>query len=331
MASSSAPPRADRALPGPSSGSGSAAGKTDATADSPAPYQRDRRRQRRREAISGLLFVLPTLVIFGLFKFLPIAGAAAMSLTEYRLNGDVTFLGADNYTRLATDPNFWQSLRVTIAYVLIFVPLIIVVSLAGAVLLDKLVRYAGAFRSLLFIPYLSSFVMAGIIWTWIFSTDGPVNAALAGIGAGKVPFVSGHQLLVLASLAAVSVWKGFGYSMLIFLAGLKSQPAEVHEAARIDGAGPWKAFWHVTLPLLKPVTFFVLVIETIVGFQVFDTIYVMTGGGPNRASHSLIYFLYDEGFKFFDFGYAAAIGVVLFFIVLVLSLGQQRLVERNET
>jgi multiple sugar transport system permease protein len=170
-------------------------------------------------------------------------------------------------------------------------------------------------------------VMAGIIWTWIFSSDGPLNAALSGLGFGRVPFVSGPQVLVLASLAAVSVWKGFGYSMLIFLAGLKGQPAEVHESARIDGASGWRSFWHITLPLLRPVVFFVLVIETIIGFQVFDTIFVMTGGGPNRASHSLIYLLYDEGFKFLDFGYAAAVGVVLFFIVLLLSLVQQRLVE----
>ncbi|MBT2896665.1 carbohydrate ABC transporter permease [Streptomyces sp. McG3] len=289
------------------------------------------RRLRRREAMAGILFVLPTLVIFAVFKFFPIAGAGAMSMTRYRLNGDVTWLGGENYTRLFSDPHFWKSLGVTMSYVLIFVPLIIVVSLVGALLLNKLVRFTGTFRAVLFLPYLSSFVMAGIIWSWIFATDGPLNAALGGIGLSPVPFLTGDQLLVLACLALVSVWKGFGYSMLVFLAGLKAQPAEVHEAARIDGASSWQAFRHVTLPLLKPVLFFVLVIETIIGFQVFDTIYVMTGGGPNRASHSLIYFLYDEGFKFLDFGYAAAIGMVLFVIVLILSLIQRRLVEGKET
>ncbi|KQZ10773.1 sugar ABC transporter permease [Agromyces sp. Root1464] len=288
------------------------------------------RRANRREAVAGLLFILPTLVIFAVFKFLPIGGAGAMSLTEYRLNGDVTFLGAENYTRLFSDPHFWQSLGVTLGYVCIFVPLIIAVSLVGALLLNKLVRYNGVFRALLFVPYLSSFVLAGIIWTWIFAIDGPLNAALETVGLGPVLFLSGEQWLVLASLAMVSVWKGFGYSMLIFLAGLKAQPAEVHEAARIDGANAWKGFWHVTFPLLKPVLFFVLVIETIIGFQVFDTIYVMTAGGPARASYSLIYFLFDEGFKYFDFGYAAAIGIVLFAIVLVLSLVQRRFFEGKE-
>ncbi|GLU88555.1 sugar ABC transporter permease [Agromyces sp. NBRC 114283] len=291
---------------------------------------RSSRLARRREAVAGLLFVLPTLAIFVAFKFLPIAGAGAMSLTEYRLNGDVTFIGGENYARLFSDPNFFKSLGVTLGYVLIFVPLIIVVSLVGALLLNRLVRYSGAFRALLFVPYLSSFVLAGIIWTWIFAVDGPINAALGSVGLGPVLFLSGEQWLVLGSLALVSVWKGFGYSMLIFLAGLKAQPAEVHEAARMDGASAWQGFRHVTLPLLKPVLFFVLVIETIVGFQVFDTIYVMTGGGPARASYSLIYFLFDEGFKFLDFGYAAAIGLVLFAIVLVLSLVQRRFFEGKE-
>ncbi|WP_329126388.1 carbohydrate ABC transporter permease [Streptomyces sp. NBC_01465] len=278
-----------------------------------------------------MLFVLPTLVIFGVFKFLPIAGAGAMSFTRYSLNGDFSWLGTDNYSRLFDDEHFWQSLGVTVSYVLLFVPLIIVVSLVGALLLNKVVRFSGTFRAVLFLPYLSSFVMAGIVWSWIFASDGPLNAALGGLGLGTVPFLSGDQLLVLASLALVAVWKGFGYSMLVFLAGLKAQPAEVHEAARLDGAGTWQAFRYVTLPLLKPVLFFVLVIETITGFQVFDTVYVMTGGGPNLASHSLIYFLYDEAFKFLDFGYASAVGMVLFAIVLVLSLVQRRLVEGKES
>ncbi|MFE7118274.1 carbohydrate ABC transporter permease [Streptomyces sp. NPDC057654] len=289
-----------------------------------------RRRRRRREAAAGILFVLPTLAIFGLFKFLPIAGAAAMSLTRYGLDGEITWQGAGNYTRLFADPYFWKSLGATGAYVLLFVPLIIVIALTGALLLNRLVRFSGTFRSLLFVPYLSSFVMAGIIWSWIFASDGPLNTALHAVGAGPVPFLTGDQWLVLGALALVSVWKGFGYSMLVFLAGLKSQPAEVHEAARIDGASNWQAFRHITLPLLKPVLFFVLVIETIVGFQVFDTVYVMTGGGPNRASLTLLYFLYDEGFKFLDFGYATAVGMVLVAIVLVLSLIQRRFMEGKD-
>lgn len=289
-----------------------------------------KRAARRREALAGLLFVLPTLAIFVVFKFVPILGAAGMSLTKYRLNGDVQVVGADNYVRLFQDDHFWQSLGVTLVYVVIFVPLTIVVSLAGAVLLDRLRRGSGMFRAFLFVPYLCSFVLAGIVWTWMFGTDGPINVALHQLGLGAVPFLTGDQLLVLASLAVVSVWKGFGYSMLVFLAGLKAQPAEVHEAAMLDGASSIQSFMRITLPLLKPVLFFVLVMETIIGFQVFDTIYVMTGGWPARASYSLIYFLYDSGFKFLDFGYAAAIGIVLFLIVLALSIVQRRFFEEKD-
>lgn len=288
------------------------------------------KRSRRQEAISGLLFVLPVLLIFIAFKFLPIAGAAGMSLTKYRVNGDVEFLGLENYQRLLTDDGFWNSLRVTGIYVLIFVPLIITISLLGAVLLNKLTKLEGVFRALLFVPYLSSFVLAGIIWSWLLAADGPLNAAITGLGGDAIPFLTGPQWLVLGSLALVAVWKGFGYSMLVLLAGLKSQPAEVHEAARIDGATGAQAFWNVTLPLLKPVLFFIVIIETIVGFQVFDTMYTMTGGGPASASHSLIYFLYDSAFKFFDFGYAAAVGMVLFLIVLLLSLVQRRFFEGKD-
>ncbi|MEV4898740.1 sugar ABC transporter permease [Nonomuraea sp. NPDC055795] len=158
----------------------------------------------RREALTGLMFVLPTVVIFVLFKFLPIAGAGAMSLTRYRLNGDVEFLGAENYTRLLSDPHFWQSLRVTLGYAALFIPLIIVVSLAGALLLNSLVRASGTFRALLFVPYLSSFVLAGVIWKWIFDQNGPLNAALGGMGIGSVPFLTGDGWLVLASLALVA-------------------------------------------------------------------------------------------------------------------------------
>jgi len=252
-----------------------------------------------------------------------------MSLTRFRVNGGTTFLGTDNYTRLITDDLFWRILGTTVLYVLIFVPLICAVSMVGALLLHSLTRLTGLFRVLLFLPYVTSFVMAGIVWAWIFDAAGPLNTLLQAASLPRVGFLTGSQVLVLASLALVSVWKGFGYACLILLAGLKAQPAEVHEAARIDGANGWQTFWYVTVPMLKPVIFFVLIIETIAGFQVFDTMYVMTGGGPSRASYSLIYLLYDEGFRFFDFGYAAAIGMALFVIVLVLSLIQRRIFEER--
>jgi multiple sugar transport system permease protein len=292
-----------------------------------APTRKRRSVLERRDAFAGVVFVLPVVIIFVMFRFLPIAGAGGMSLTRYGLNGDVDFLGAENYQRLFQDDLFWQSLTVTIMYAVVFVPLMLVVAMVAALMLHSVVKLTGAFRSLLFLPYVTSFVMAGIIWSWIYSTDGPVNALLDSAGLPTIGFITGEQILVLASLAVVSVWKGFGYAMLILLAGLKAQSADVHEAAKIDGASGWQTFWYVTLPMLKPVVFFVLVIETIFAFRVFDTMFVMTGGGPSRASYVLIYFLYDQGFRFFDFGYAAAIGMALFAVVLVLSLVQRRFFE----
>ncbi|RIQ18366.1 carbohydrate ABC transporter permease [Jiangella rhizosphaerae] len=293
----------------------------------PRPSWRD----RVRDPGWGLIFVLPMLVLFVIFRFVPSLGALGMSFTDYRLSGDFSFVGAENYRRLIEDDLFFDSLRVTLLYALMYVPLTLVVSLGTATMLHHVVRGRGLFRGLLFLPYVTSFVMAGIIWIWIYDSNGLVNGVLDRFGLGPAPFLTGNQAMVLGSLAVVSVWKSFGYSMLILLAGLKNIPEDVMEAATLDGAGAWAKFRRITLPLLRPVIFFVLVIETIVAFQVFDTIYVMTGGGPARASYGLVYMLYDQGFKFFDFGYAATIGVMLFLVVLVISLVQRYVLDRENT
>lgn len=288
-------------------------------------------RQRARDPGWGLIFVLPMLVLFVIFRFVPSLGAVGMSFTDYRLSGDFSFIGAENYSRLINDDLFFDSLRVTLLYAVMYVPLTLVVSLGTATMLHHVVRGRGLFRGLLFLPYVTSFVMAGIIWIWMYQSDGLINGLLDGVGLGPVPFLTGSQTMVLGSLAVVSVWKSFGYSMLILLAGLKNIPEDVMEAATLDGAGPWAKFRRITLPLLRPVIFFVLVIETIAAFQVFDTIYVMTGGGPARASYGLVYMLYDQGFRFFDFGYAATIGVTLFVVVFVISLVQRYVLDRENT
>ncbi|MGA4797409.1 carbohydrate ABC transporter permease [Streptomyces lavendulocolor] len=285
---------------------------------------------RRREALVGLAFVAPMLVLFLVFRFGPTLGAAFLSLTDYRLSGEWTFIGAGNYTRLLQDDLFWESLGVTAVYTALYVPMTVLLALGTAVLLHRTLWLRGFFRGLFFLPYVTSIVLAAVIWKWIYEVeDGLINAALRVLGAGPVDFL-GDESLVLPSIAAASAWKGFGYSMLILLAGLQSIPREVAEAATIDGASAWQRFRWVTLPLLRPVLFFVLVIEAIQAFQVFDAMYVMTAGGPVRASYSLVYFLYDSGFKFFDFGYASALGLVLFLIVLVFSLIQRRLIGREE-
>ncbi|WP_049562825.1 carbohydrate ABC transporter permease [Nonomuraea sp. SBT364] len=283
-----------------------------------------------RDPVTGLLFVLPVLVLFLIFRIFPSLGAAGMSLTNWNIGGEWSFVGADNYARLLDDVNFWLSLRVTLVYAAIYVPLTVLVALGTALLLNQVVFMRGLFRGMLFLPYVTSFVLAGIVWRWIYEFDGLINGLIGKMGLGPVAFLE-EASLVLPALAVVSVWKGFGYSMLILLAGLKSIPGSYLEAATVDGAGPWQKFRRITLPLLKPTLFFVLIIETIGAFQVFDTIYVMTGGGPARATYTLIYGIYDHGFRSFDFGYAATWGVVLFAIVLVVSLIQRRFLDRGNT
>ncbi|MFF0243995.1 carbohydrate ABC transporter permease [Streptosporangium sandarakinum] len=287
-------------------------------------------RHRLRDPVTGLLFVLPALVLFLIFRIFPSLGAAGMSLTNWNIGGEWNFIGADNYARLFDDVNFWLSLRVTLVYAVIYVPLTLLVALGTALLLNKVVFMRGLFRGMLFLPYVTSFVLAGVIWRWIYEFDGLINGLLARADLGPVMFLE-QSSLVLPALAVVSVWKGFGYSMLILLAGLKSIPSSYLEAARVDGASAWQRFRRITLPLLKPTIFFVMVIETISAFQTFDTVYVMTGGGPARATYTLIYGIYDLGFRSFDFGYAATWGMVLFAIVLVVSLVQRRFMDRGNT
>ncbi|UFU07596.1 carbohydrate ABC transporter permease [Ruania halotolerans] len=302
-----------------------------------APPRPTRRAGRRPSAATrsgmwaGILFVLPMLVLFIIFRFVPSLGAVGMSLTDYQLSGDFSVVWFDNYARMAGDEVFHGALITTLVYAAIYVPLVVVVSMATALVLNRLVWGTGFFRGALFLPYVTSFVLAGVIWLWIFATDGLINGLIADAGIDPYPFLTGNQLQVLTSLAVVSAWRGFGYSMLILLAGLKNIPEDLLEAATLDGANATQRFVRVTLPLLRPVVFFVLVIETIAAFQVFDTIYVMTGGGPSRASYSLVYALYDQGFKFFDFGYAAAIGVAIFLIVFLISLIQRGFLDRSNS
>lgn len=289
-----------------------------------------RRRRRRREALVGFAFALPMVGLFAVFRLAPVVQSAFLSLTDYHPLGTWRFVGGDNYVRLLGDDTFWRALRVTLTYALLVAPLTVAVSLATALLLHRVVFARGFFRGVLFLPYVTSTVFAAVIWRWIYDVeDGLVNGLLDRLGASPVPFLN-DTALVLPSIAVMSAWKGFGYSMLILLAGLQAIPAEYTEAARLDGASGWRLFTRITLPLLRPVLLFVVVIETIGALQVFGAMYVMTGGGPVQASYSVVFQLYDEGFKFNDFGYASAIGMVLFAVILVISLVQRRLLGREE-
>lgn len=277
---------------------------------------------RRKASVIAMLFVLPYLLLFLGFRILPAIGGIGLSVADYSLTGEISYVGGENFSRLFDDDLFWNALRVTIVYSLIAVPMVVVVSLLMANLASRSVRGIKVYRAAFFLPVITSLVTTAVIWQWIYSSGGPLNWLLGLFGIGPVPWLS-SSLAVLPSLAVVAVWSRFGYDMLILMAGMLDIPQDYYEAAGLDGAGAWQKFWHITLPGLRRPLFFVVILEIVASFQVFDLIYVMTGGGPVIASYSLVYMIYDQGFGYFNFGYASAAGVVLMVITLIVSAVQR--------
>lgn len=291
-----------------------------------------RRRLRRpsaREAGTALLFILPCLALFVVFRFGPAIAGVVLGFTDYTIGGDTGWVGLENFRRLVDDPTFWSAVRVTVVFTLLAVPLSMLASLAMALLTRRAFRGAKIFRSIFFLPVVTSLVLAGVVFTWVFSDGGPWSSLMGGLGLPSGSWLA-DSVLVIPALVFVSVWSRFGYGMLILLARLQEIPAELEEAALTDGASAWQRFRYVTLPQLRPALFFVAIIETTFSFQVFDTVYVMTGGGPVRASYTLVYQLYDQGFRYFDLGYASAIGVALFVMTVVVALIQRLTLGREK-
>ncbi|MGH3730057.1 MAG: carbohydrate ABC transporter permease [Micromonosporaceae bacterium] len=285
---------------------------------------------RTREARAGYLFVLPMLLLFIVFRFAPTVESAFFSFTEFYPGGVPTLVGLDNYTRLLEDPTFWDSLQVTVVFALILVPLTVGMALGTALGLHHVIFWRGFFRGVYFLPYVTSLILAAVIWEWAYDEeDGLINGLLSRFGVEPLSFL-GDSVLVLPAVALMVAWKNFGYSMLILLAGLQAVPPSYVEAARVDGASGMQIFRLIVLPLLRPVLFFVIVINTVIAFQIFEPMYVMTGGGPVHASYTLVYLLYDSGFKYLDFGYASTVGMVLFLIVVTISLAQRYALDREK-
>jgi multiple sugar transport system permease protein len=287
------------------------------------------RQHRRREALTGLAFVLPMLVLFLLFRFGPFLGGVLLAFGKYTLGGGFRWTGTANFGRLASDALFWQSLKVTLVYTVVTVPLLVAVAVAMALLVRRSLPGVRFFRAVFFLPVITSLVLAGVVFIWLFNAGGALPRLLGAIGLYDGSWLTDETLAVVA-IAVVAVWGRFGFDMLIVLARLQDIPRELEEAATMDGAGPWQRFRHLTLPQLRPVFFFLGVVEVIGSFQVFDVVYIMTGGGPGRSTYTLGYMLYDQAFKYFDFGYASAVAVALFVIVLVIALVQRLVLDREE-
>ena len=282
-------------------------------------------------AAASRLFVAPALLVIGVFFFLPVVAALAVSFTDFDIYaladfGNMRFVGLQNYARLLETPLFWQAFGNTLYFVVIGVPLSVGTSLGLALLLhSRLVRFRGLFRTALFAPVVTTLVAVAVIWRYLFNTQyGLINYALGGLGIERIDWL-GDPTWAMPAIIVFAVWKNFGYNMLILLAGLQAIPEELYEAARIDGASFWRRFRHVTLPMLGPVMAMVNVLTIAGYFQLFAEPYVMTQGGPLQSTVSVLYFMYEEGFKWWNLGSASAVAFMLFLFILVLTAVQLRL------
>jgi multiple sugar transport system permease protein len=276
-------------------------------------------------------FVAPALLVIGVFFFVPVLAALALSLTDFDLYAladlrNVRLVGLQNYARLLATPLFWQALGNTLYFVVIGVPLSITVSFGAALLLhSRLVRFRGFFRTALFAPVVTTLVAVAVIWRYLFDTRyGWLNYALGSIGIHPIDWL-GDPHWAMPAIIVFAVWKSFGYNMIILLAGLQSIPAELYEAARVDGAPLWRQFREITLGMLAPILVMVSILTIAGYFQLFAEPYVMTQGGPLQSTVSVLYFMYEEGFKWWNLGSASAVAFVLFLLIFALTVLQLRL------
>ncbi|MDR6993080.1 sugar ABC transporter permease [Luteimonas sp. 3794] len=288
-----------------------------------------------RASTAGWIFAGPALIVLGIFFGIPVASALLLSLTDFDLYAlsdmsNLRFVALGNYFDLLQTPLFWKSLGNTAYFVVIGVPLSIGVSLGAALLLNaKAARFKGLFRTALFAPVVTTLVAVAVIWRYLFHTSyGLVNWALGHIGIAPVDWL-GDPAWAMPTIILFAVWKNFGYNMVIFIAGLAAIPEDLYEAARIDGASRWKQFVHVTLPMLGPVLLVVAVITVSGYFQLFAEPYVMTRGDPLQSTVSVLYFMYEEGFMWWNLGRASAVAFMLFLIILgvttlLLRFGRKR-------
>ncbi len=286
-------------------------------------------RVARAEERAAWLFLAPSLVLFAIFTAIPVISAFFISFTQWNLFNEVTWVGIGNYLELARDEIFAKVLGNTAYFVLISVPVQIVLALLCALVLNRGIKGQTFFRVVYFLPVVTSTVAAALVWAWLFNSNfGLINAGLSLVGVTDLPKWMGSTRWAMPAIIIVSIWQNLGYAMVLFLAGLQNIGKDVHDAAALDGATGWDRFWHITLPLLSPTTFFVLVISIIGSFQVFELVLVMTKAGPANATNTLVYYIYQNGFQFYQMGYASAAAMVLFLIVLAFTLIQYKLQRR---
>ena len=288
----------------------------------------------RAEARAGWAMTAPALTAIGLFFFLPALAALVLSFTDFDIYAlanlnNLRFIGLDNYQRLVTNPLFWQAMGNTMWFVIFGVPLVVVASLAAAMLVNaKTLKWRGVWRVALFAPFVTTLVATAVVWNYLLHTRyGLINYALGGLGIAPVDWL-GNPNTALPAILLFVAWKSFGYNMIIFLAALQAVSRDLEDAARIDGAGAWMRFRHVTLPAIAPTVLLVAILTVAGMFQLFAEPYVMTQGGPARSTVTVLYFMFEEGFKWWNLGSGSAVAFILFLCILAVTFVQLKIAKK---
>jgi multiple sugar transport system permease protein/sn-glycerol 3-phosphate transport system permease protein len=280
--------------------------------------------------LTPYLLVAPLIAFIAVFTYVPILSSIDLSFRSWNfMSPDMPFVGFDNYQRLFASDDFWNSLAITTIFAVVSVPLRLALALAIASYLKREALSSRFLRGALFLPTITSTVSIAVVFSWIFSTDyGLANGILVSLGLGKIPWLQDPSLALLV-LILINTWKQLGYDVIIYIAGLQAIPAELYDAAAMDGGGRWRVFRRVTMPLVMPTTYFLLVVSVIEAFQVFTIINVMTRGGPAGATDMLVHLLYRTGFVLFDIGTGSALAVILFVLLIALALIKSRVLGRR--
>ena len=287
--------------------------------------------RQRRQALIGAAYIAPSFVLMLIFNIIPIGLSFYFSFTQYSMASSPVWIGLENYRKLLSNSVLRQSLENTVWYVLMTVPIQTALALLLATFIAEHMRnrYGSLLRSIIFIPMIVSLIASATVWRIMLQTnDGLINQFLGLFGIEKVNFLG--KAYALRSVAAVAIWKSTGYYMVIYYAGVMNVPSDVREAAIVDGATPIQRFWHITLPILKPITYMIVTLGIIGSFQVFDLVYKMTGGGPVRATYTVAYVIYTFAFQDKRFGYASAVAVCLMIVILLIHLIQTLFFKEKE-
>lgn len=285
---------------------------------------------KQRQQLIPYLFLLPAIVALSITLFFPAIQAFSLSFAqyEYDLTQMPQWVGLANFQRLASDRVFWQTIGNTLLYIIGVVPILVILPLILAIIVNQKLKGIYWFRTAYYTPVVISMVVAGIAWKALYTNNGIINQFLQQLGfSNGIPWLTSPQL-ALWSVMLVTIWKGLGYYMVIYLAGLQSIAPELYEAAAIDGSDGWQKHWDITFPLMRPYLILVAVISAISATKVFEEIYIMTQGGPRNSSKTVVYYLYERAFQDLDISYACTIGLVLFLGILVLSIINLRLSQK---